>query len=174
VRSIYHLPSRRFSSATAHCCHGTRTATHDGALSRRAPVMPLSWSSSSLLSPLVTSPTIAIGTLYRRCSAPPANGNKDVDDDDTTVVRRPPNVIASLERDHQHGWHRQTSDLLVGTSQRNGVSIAAAAAAAVAAAAAATAAAAAVAAAVAAAATAAAAVEHVASNQERDGDDDDE
>jgi len=49
---------------------------------------------------------------------------------------RPANIIASLERDHQRNYHRQASNLPVGTSRRNGVSIAATAATAAAAAAA--------------------------------------
>lgn len=69
-------------------------------------------------------------SLSVRRAAVRANNNEDVGDD-TSDVRR--NIIASLERNHQHGWHRQTtSDLLVGTSRRNGVSIATTAAVAVA------------------------------------------
>jgi len=83
---------------------------------------PSSSSSSSSLS-LLASPTIAIGTPRRRAAR--VNNNEDVGGD-TSDVRR--NIIASLERGHQqHGWHRQTNDLLVGsvgTSRRNGVSIA--------------------------------------------------
>lgn len=55
---------------------------------------------------------------------------------------RPASIIASLERDHQRDYHRQASNLPVGTSRRNGVSIVATAAATTAAATAAAAAAA--------------------------------